>query len=210
MPGSRSGVVLRSVPVIGRRSTGGRTRQTPRRVPTGADPTEHCSHDDVAQVMRRNRSTRSAPAIASRLGDSAPAPSRRRVAASLLVAPLLLPLVFGLFGARRPTPRSSAATSWPTPRPSRPQLKKEIADQKAQVAELNALQAGLAARSADHASQLNGDQRRPDRGQEEDHHDGGPDRRGPGRPTTASSCSSAAWTPSSSGSTPRRSPSAPS
>ena len=103
---------------------------------------------------------------AGRAARAAPARRRRRPCALLLCCRS----VVGLFGAPGTTP-TSAATSCPTPRPSRQQLKKQVAAQKAQVAALNALQAGLAAEIRE-TKRSSADRRRPDRGQEEDHEDG--------------------------------------
>ena len=90
------------------------------------------------------------------------------------------------------------------------QIKKDIAAQKAQVAKLTALQGDLAARrSSKTAERAQGHQRRPRRGQGQDHDDGRP-RSTSSRPTTTlSSTSSGRSTPSWPSSRPRRSPRRP-
>ena len=120
---------------------------------------------------------------------SAPRPTRgsRRRLGSIL---LLLPLVVGLLGAPAIAAGVSAATSCPTPRRTQAQLKKEVAAQKAQVAELNACRPASRPRSRTRSRQLRGIGADLDDGPQEDRHDAEP-RSTWSRPTTRT------WSPSS-------------
>jgi murein DD-endopeptidase MepM/ murein hydrolase activator NlpD len=99
-----------------------------------------CSHDDVAQVMRR-QIDRSDPPIATGWSSSPaarPARRRRHLPALLLV----LPLVLGLVGAP-PNTRMVAGDELADAKAKQAALKKEVAAQKAKVAQINSLQSAL-------------------------------------------------------------------
>ncbi len=110
------------------------------------------SHDDIANVIGR-QTDRSAHPIAE--GWSTPSrrrgPSWRRVGAFVL----LLPLVFGLLGAPA-TPPPARGDELADARAKAAAMKKQIEDEKAAIAQLNALQAGLAADIASTKHQLAG------------------------------------------------------
>ena len=122
-------------------------------------PTEPTRHDDVALVIRRFFGTASEPApSAASLGPtgwSNPVGPRspRRIRRHLPTLVLLIPLVTGLLGA----PATSAPVSadeLSDAKAKQAALKKEVAEQKAQIAAINDLQHGLAAEIADTRGQL--------------------------------------------------------
>ena len=120
--------------------------------------TESSPHDDIAYVKRQQTDRANGPS-ASGWSHSDRSASRRRGRGRRLGALLLLiPLMVGLLGVpASPTrPASSAATSWPTRRRGRPQLKKDIEKQKEQVAQLDALQTTSPTASSQTADQLKG------------------------------------------------------
>jgi murein DD-endopeptidase MepM/ murein hydrolase activator NlpD len=137
-----------------RRGTAIHRRAVPRRRGTHPRCRPHGdrSHDDVAQVMR-HRSDRSGRPNASGWASAPtprPAKRRRRHLPALL---LLLPLVFGLFGAPG---RTSVVhgDELADAKAKQSALKKEVADQKAKVAQLKSLQSSLAAEIRDTSRQL--------------------------------------------------------
>ena len=115
-----------------------------------------CSHDDVAQVIIR-RPDRADAGVPGPTGWSnpvgTPIPTRRR-ARRLPALALLIPLVIGLLGAPAVTP-TARGDELSDAKAKQEQLKKEVAQQKAEVVRLNALQAGLAAEIRQTKAQLN-------------------------------------------------------
>jgi murein DD-endopeptidase MepM/ murein hydrolase activator NlpD len=139
------------VPVERRRSTGGLTVDL-RRPHRGADHGDR-SHDDVVQMMRR-RTDRSDHPIAGGW-STVPAPRRsRRPRRPLPLLLLLLPLVLGLFAAPGNT-SVVRGDELADAKAKQAALKKEVANQKAKVTELNGLQSSLAAEIRATKQQLN-------------------------------------------------------
>jgi murein DD-endopeptidase MepM/ murein hydrolase activator NlpD len=110
------------------------------------------SHDDIATVMRR-RTDRSDAPIASGW-SSTPADRGGHVRRHLLHLVLLVPLVVGLIGAQGTTQvvRGDELTD---AKAKQAELKREVAAQKARVADLNALQSALASEIRETRIQLN-------------------------------------------------------
>ncbi len=131
-----------------------------RAYPSDVDPvvrhggTTHgdCSHDDIANVKGR-QTDRSAYPIANGWASATRRrePSWRRIGAVVL----LLPIVLGLLGSPSvaPTVRGDELTD---ARAKAAEMKKQVELEKAQIAQLNALQAGLAADIASTRHQLAG------------------------------------------------------
>jgi murein DD-endopeptidase MepM/ murein hydrolase activator NlpD len=121
--------------------------------PTNGD----CSHDDVAQVRyRRSRSERPGTGVPGPAGWSNPIGKRtRRVRRHLPALLLMIPLVVGLLGAPVGTSVVSG-DELSDAKAKQAQLKKKVAEQKAEVAELASLQAGLAGEIRQTKAQLNG------------------------------------------------------
>jgi murein DD-endopeptidase MepM/ murein hydrolase activator NlpD len=116
-----------------------------------------CSHDDVAKVIGRRHDSLVRP-DAGRLGTtgwSSPIGARpkRRFRRHLPTLLLLIPLATGLLGAPSNTGvvRADDITD---AKAKQAALKKQVAEQKAQIAAINDLQAGLAAEIADTSKQL--------------------------------------------------------
>jgi murein DD-endopeptidase MepM/ murein hydrolase activator NlpD len=115
-----------------------------------------CSHDDVAHVIRRSR--RPDPSDMGRPGPTGwsspvgPRPSRR-IRRHVPTLVLLIPLVVGLLGS----PASASPVrgdELADAKAKQAALKREVAEQKAQIAAINDLQSGLAAEIADTKNQL--------------------------------------------------------
>jgi murein DD-endopeptidase MepM/ murein hydrolase activator NlpD len=135
-----------------------RVRPSPAPCPaTTAQTNGACSHDDVAKVIGRRHDPPVRP-DARHLGPtgwSSPvgAPSKRRLRRHLPTLLLLIPLATGLLGA----PSNTAvvrADEIADAKAKQAALKKQVAQQKAQIAAINDLQAGLAAEIADTKNQL--------------------------------------------------------
>jgi murein DD-endopeptidase MepM/ murein hydrolase activator NlpD len=110
-----------------------------------------CSHDDVVHVMRRQ--TRSDAPIATGWSSSPAArPARRRRHLPALL--LILPLVLGLVGAP-PNTRLVAGDELADAKAKQAALKKEVAAQKAKVAQINSLQSALSSEIRATKAQLN-------------------------------------------------------
>ena len=131
--------------------TGGLTvdRATaPARRPNGV-----CSHDDAAQVMRRT--TRPDPGLHEPTGWSHRPGNRRarRAGRGLHALLLIIPLLVSMLGASV-APQIARGDELSDAKAKAAALKREVAEQKARVAALNDLQAGLAAEIADTKTQL--------------------------------------------------------
>jgi murein DD-endopeptidase MepM/ murein hydrolase activator NlpD len=105
--------------------------------------TEFCSHNDRASLMRNRQAGWS-----DRVGR------RSRPSRKLLLVVLLAPLVTGLFGA--PAVQVARGDDLSNAQAQKNALQNKIADQKAAIARLNALQAGLHTEIAATTLQLNG------------------------------------------------------
>lgn len=115
-----------------------------------------CSHDDVAHVIRRSsRTDFSEHARPGPTGWSHEAASRRapRIRRHIPTLALLIPLVVGLLGAPAST-TTVRGDELSDAKAKSSALKKEIAEQKAQIAAINDLQSGLAAEISDTKNQL--------------------------------------------------------
>ena len=115
-----------------------------------------CSHDDVALVIRRSQRTGSSEhARPGPTGWSHEAAPRRapRIRRHLPALVLLIPLVVGLLGAPATT-NTARGDELSDAKAKSSALKKEIAEQKAQIAAINDLQSGLAAEISDTKNQL--------------------------------------------------------
>jgi murein DD-endopeptidase MepM/ murein hydrolase activator NlpD len=120
--------------------------------PTTSSRTETCSHDDVADMIARRLLPQGTPDPRG-WAFARPGHSRRlRGFASVMLA---VPLVLGLIGlpANAPVTRGDELTD---ARAQQAQLKKEVAAQKEAVAQLRALQNGLASEISQTRAQLNG------------------------------------------------------
>jgi murein DD-endopeptidase MepM/ murein hydrolase activator NlpD len=132
--------------------TGGLTvdeRHGPSQAPTNGV----CSHDDAAQVMRRTlRRDMSRPGPT---GWSSQMVDRRvrRPSGGLHALVLMIPLLVGMLGASV-SPQVVRGDELSDAKAKSAALKKQVAEQKARVAALNDLQAGLAAEIADTKNQL--------------------------------------------------------
>jgi murein DD-endopeptidase MepM/ murein hydrolase activator NlpD len=132
--------------------TGGLTvdeRHGPSQAPTNGV----CSHDDAAQVMRRTiRRDMSRPGPT---GWSTQTVDRRvrRPSRGLHALVLMIPLLVGMLGASV-SPQVVRGDELSDAKAKSAALKKQVAEQKARVAALNDLQAGLAAEIADTKNQL--------------------------------------------------------
>ncbi len=115
-----------------------------------------CSHDDVAHVIRRSPradgSTYAAPGPTGWSDVAAPRPARR-IRRRIPALVLLIPLVVGLLGAPVST-NTVSGDELSDAKAKSTALKKEIAEQKAQIAAINDLQSGLAAEISDTKNQL--------------------------------------------------------
>jgi murein DD-endopeptidase MepM/ murein hydrolase activator NlpD len=115
-----------------------------------------CSHDDVPHVIRRSR--RSDLPDTGRPGPTGwtnavgPTPARR-IRRHVPTLVLLIPLVAGLLGSPAAT-APVRGDELSDAKAKQAALKKEVAEQKAQIAAINDLQAGLAAEIADTSKQL--------------------------------------------------------
>ena len=174
MPGA--GVVLSRVPV---RDGDGPAGVTVYVAPVVRQGDDHgvCSHDDIANVKGR-QTDRSAAPDRNRLGVGVARVAGRPGAGSP-PSPLMLPLVFGLLGSPTLTPpaRGDELADARARAAEHEEARSQL--EKAQVAQLNALQASLSADIASTRHQLARHQRRPGGGQVEDHPDDQPDQ---GRP----------------------------
>jgi len=132
--------------------TGGLNRR-PRHGPSQAPTNGVCSHDDAAQVMRR--STRPESGLLGPNGWSDQPGNRRarRPGRGLHALLLIIPLLVGMLGASV-APQVVRGDELSDAKAKSAALKKEVAEQKARVAALNDLQAGLAAEIADTKTQL--------------------------------------------------------
>src|SRR5688572_15427003 len=132
--------------------TGGLTvdeRHGPSQAPTNGV----CSHDDAAQVMRRTvRPDTGRPGSTGWSNQAAARPSRRS-SRGLHALVLMIPLLVGMLGASV-SPQVARGDELTDAKAKAAQLKKQVAEQKARVAALNDLQAGLAAEIADTKHQL--------------------------------------------------------
>ena len=112
--------------------------------------TEPIRHDDLALVIRRpfgaDRLVRQGAARPGPTGWTNPVGPRppRHVRGHLPTLLLLIPLVTGLLGSPANSP-SVSADELSDAKAKQAALKKEVAQQKAQIAAINDLQAGLAA-----------------------------------------------------------------
>ena len=135
-----------------------RVRPSPAPCPaTTAQTNGACSHDDVAKVIGRRHDPPVRP-DAGRFGTtgwSSPVGprSKPRIRRHLPTLLLLIPLATGLLGAPSNTAivRADEITD---AKAKQAALKKQVAQQKAQIAAINDLQAGLAAEIADTRNQL--------------------------------------------------------
>jgi murein DD-endopeptidase MepM/ murein hydrolase activator NlpD len=115
-----------------------------------------CSHDDVPHVIRRSR--RSDLPDTGRPGPTGwtnavgPTPARR-IRRHVPTLVLLIPLVAGLLGSPAAT-APVRGDELSDAKAKQAALKKEVAEQKAQIAAINDLQAGLSAEIADTKNQL--------------------------------------------------------
>jgi murein DD-endopeptidase MepM/ murein hydrolase activator NlpD len=135
-----------------------RVRPSPAPCPaTTAQTNGACSHDDVAKVIGRRHDPPARPDAGrpGTTGWSSPvgARSKPRIRRHLPTLLLLIPLATGLLGAPSNTPvvRADEITD---AKAKQAALKKQVAQQKAQIAAINDLQAGLAAEIADTRNQL--------------------------------------------------------
>jgi murein DD-endopeptidase MepM/ murein hydrolase activator NlpD len=131
--------------------TGGLTvdRAGPSQAPTNGV----CSHDDAAQVMRRTvRPDTGRPGSTGWSNEVTARPSRRS-SRGLHALVLMIPLLVGMLGASV-SPQVARGDELSDAKAKAAQLKKQVAEQKARVAALNDLQAGLAAEIADTKHQL--------------------------------------------------------
>jgi murein DD-endopeptidase MepM/ murein hydrolase activator NlpD len=122
----------------------------------GADTTEPCSQDDVTSVIGRHLPlTRRADGRPGLSGWSSQvgAPRKPRVRRHLPTLLLLLPLAMGLLGAPANTGVASG-DELSDAKAKAAALKKQVAEQKAQIAAINDLQQGLAAEISDTKQQL--------------------------------------------------------
>jgi murein DD-endopeptidase MepM/ murein hydrolase activator NlpD len=121
--------------------------------PSQAPTNGVCSHDDAAQVMRRTirrDTSRPGPVGWSNQAGGRPA---RRSSGRLHALVLMIPLLVGMLGASV-SPQVARGDELSDARAKAAQLKKQVAEQKARVAALNDLQAGLAAEISDTKHQL--------------------------------------------------------
>ena len=132
--------------------TGGLTVD-PRHGPSQAPTNGVRSHDDAAQVMRR--STRPDAGLLGPNGWSTQPEDRRalRGGRGLHALILIIPLLVSMLGASM-APQAVRGDELSDAKAKAAALKKEVAEQKARVAALNDLQAGLAAEIADTKTQL--------------------------------------------------------
>jgi len=132
--------------------TGGLTVD-PRHGPSQAPTNGVCSHDDAAQVMRRTTRPDTGhigPNGWSNQPGNGPA---RRSRGGLRTLVLMIPLLVGMLGASV-SPQVVRGDELSDAKAKSAALKKEVAEQKARVAALNDLQAGLSAEIADTKKQL--------------------------------------------------------
>ena len=132
--------------------TGGLTVD-PRQGPSQGAANGVCSHDDVAQVIRRTIRPETGHIGPSGWSSQSLNRPARRPRGGLPAFVLLIPLVFGLLGASI-SPQTARGDDLSDAKARQTALKKEVAAQKARVAALNDLQAGLAAEISDTRSQL--------------------------------------------------------
>jgi murein DD-endopeptidase MepM/ murein hydrolase activator NlpD len=115
-----------------------------------------CSHDDVAHVIRRSRrpdeSDTGRPGPTGWSDPVGPRPARR-VRRHVPTLVLLIPLVVGLLSAPAAT-TTVRGDELSDAKARQAALKKEVAEQKAQIAAINDLQSGLAAEISDTKNQL--------------------------------------------------------
>jgi len=113
------------------------------------------THDDIAHVTGRKTERPVASATNGWSSTGASAAPRRGIGRRLGSVLLLLPLVVGLLGAPA-TPPGVRGDELADARARAAQLKKDVAAQKAQVAQLNALQGDLATGIKQTADELRG------------------------------------------------------
>jgi murein DD-endopeptidase MepM/ murein hydrolase activator NlpD len=132
--------------------TGGLTVD-PRHGPSQAPTNGVCSHDDAAQVMRRTTRPDSGHIGPDGWSNQPGNPPARRSSRGLHALVLIIPLLVGMLGASV-SPQVVRGDELSDAKAKSAALKKEVAEQKARVAALNDLQAGLAAEIADTKNQL--------------------------------------------------------
>ncbi len=132
--------------------TGGLTVD-PRHGPSQGAANGVCSHDDVAQVIRRSMRPETGHIGPSGWSSQSLNRPARRPRGGLPAFVLLIPLVFGLIGASV-SPQTARGDDLSDAKARQTALKKEVAAQKARVAALNDLQAGLSAEISDTRNQL--------------------------------------------------------
>jgi murein DD-endopeptidase MepM/ murein hydrolase activator NlpD len=144
-------VVLRQCPSTDD-GTGGLTvaRASP---PSKALTNGVCSHDDVAQVIRRSNRPQAGNIGPSGWSNQSWERPARRARGGLPAVVLLIPLVLGLLGASV-SPQVAHGDDLTDAKARQTALKQEVAAQKARVSALNDLQNGLAAEISDTRSQL--------------------------------------------------------
>jgi murein DD-endopeptidase MepM/ murein hydrolase activator NlpD len=135
-----------------------RVRPSPAPCPaTTAQTNGACSHDDVANVIGRHHIPPRRPddGLLGSTGWSSPVGARRkpRFRRHLPTLLLLIPLAVGLLGAPSNT-GVVRGDELSDAKAKQTALKKQVAQQKAQMAAINDLQAGLAAEISDTRNQL--------------------------------------------------------
>jgi murein DD-endopeptidase MepM/ murein hydrolase activator NlpD len=117
--------------------------------------TESSSHDEIAYVKRHLTDRPVDPTPTGWSSATAPAPRRRGLRRRLGSILLLLPLVVGLLGAPA-SPQSARGDELSDAKARQEQLKRDAANQKAQIEKLKALQGGLAAQIRQTTAELHG------------------------------------------------------
>jgi murein DD-endopeptidase MepM/ murein hydrolase activator NlpD len=122
-------------------------------LPPKASTNGVCSHDDVAQVIRRSNRPQAGHIGPTGWSNQSWARPARRSRGGLPAIVLLIPLILGLLGTSV-SPQVARGDDLSDAKARQTALKKEVAAQKARVSALNDLQAGLAAEISDTRSQL--------------------------------------------------------
>ena len=124
-------------------------------MPPGCGDHGVSSQDDIAYVKRSQTERVMVPSPSGWSSTTGSTPHRRRLTRRLGSVLLLLPLVVGLLGAPA-SPQGARGDELSDAKARQAQIKKEMADQKAKVAELNALQGALSSEIKNTKDELRG------------------------------------------------------